>query len=1205
MAKAKGKAGAAKTGFGKSTATTKSTAATTKSTAATKSTAVAKSTAEAKSTAVAASKAKAAEMTKSFKALDNMMAGMINAKTPTASRGGWNLAGVQFSNGIALGVNTPDVARAIAVSRKEEAAKIQAALTIKEEKKKELNNYLGNYMYQGKPLTVDDSAMGAINTWQRAMQETPEQRATRPQSQQEYLNQRETQPLNAPRDEEGAFISWDGTTINSSWVERNSPQLSASKFVNQNFEATKRYEEQTKAIMGDNFGKPTTAQSHDLRTAAEQRGADSHTSWLKNFGLTPNTTAMSIEFSANKLDTGLLDNINESKLKNPKAFENTGSWSNTSTFNKTIANKNITPTVQPQQIKEIKKAEQQLAKATAALTATIYRNFSNINFSNPPSLSNLAYAESEVTKAKEKLDKVKAVKDLKPGEYILSDNNQNLYGITNIQNQQKAIDDYPDQGLVMFGPDGRVTAAPKSGQINWSQFGEVTDAKKEQIKSDIANILVMNFQDKELVNQKAIEVKNKKEIKNQEVKLTNKIKELENVNKLDKESKLKLQLEINKEKDILYSLKDEEKNINNLNTLFENVNSSVGRNALFQKFFDEGIFTGRDVGLLLTTVKNQDIGRQTAILKGIEINKNDQVDNYNRLKIYNDKFDKASLDTLYKPTSDPSLTYKTMHTSIFEEIKNEYLKDFNVPGSEDMTIKEIRNIIAQDLNTTKDQIKQIDAVKKELSLNIANNRTNEERKSFASNVNADVLGRQRFEELTGLKIVDLESQGMSPDTALRNYLEGSIGSDNIIMDDSEIKPKLESTALKNQRLVVENIKENNTIFYKENLKLKELEDKELKLNEFIRDNPIYRDAPIGYYELYKGEPLTDIQIKEDNARSSYLQKPETPLLSSKPTKFSYTFIDEYDNIRSANVDNWKGNWLYNQGKDLTRGSTEIDLLLNKGYDEEIRYTIQGQKTALDEFGEWGNAADYISDTLGAWEKETRNYYKSNYSEVIVDGQLSNINVRDSEVSETMFGTSEPEGESFYDSAADEIGIRYDNERYASQDIGKALKKSDSYINDLRYQRKIVKNELDELEKQKIILQASHDSLRPQIEEKVKANVRDATIDEDFARKLNKSSQDLYDLNYKMADARVREKNYEKSIIKTEEGMIEAKKLKKQYDFNTISNNNISPRSTPSYGSPKPYGLTMSQKYPDTRTDVIQRTRGNNFKRIKSLGGIVR
>ena len=97
---------------------------------------------------------------------------------------------------------------------------------------------------------------------------TPAQRERRSQDQQEYLRQRETQPLNAPRDEEGAFISWDGTTINSSWVERNSPQLSASKFVNQNFEATKRYEEQTKAIMGDNFGKPTTAQSHDLRTAA-------------------------------------------------------------------------------------------------------------------------------------------------------------------------------------------------------------------------------------------------------------------------------------------------------------------------------------------------------------------------------------------------------------------------------------------------------------------------------------------------------------------------------------------------------------------------------------------------------------------------------------------------------------------------------------------------------------------------------------------------------------------------------------------------------------------------------------------------------------------------------------------------------------------------------------------------------------------------
>ena len=81
-------------------------------------------------------RAKAAEMAKGFKALDNMMAGIVKSKTP-APRGGWNLASVKFdTNGIALGVNTPDVARAIAVSRKEEAAKIQAALTIKEEKKK-------------------------------------------------------------------------------------------------------------------------------------------------------------------------------------------------------------------------------------------------------------------------------------------------------------------------------------------------------------------------------------------------------------------------------------------------------------------------------------------------------------------------------------------------------------------------------------------------------------------------------------------------------------------------------------------------------------------------------------------------------------------------------------------------------------------------------------------------------------------------------------------------------------------------------------------------------------------------------------------------------------------------------------------------------------------------------------------------------------
>ena len=38
-------------------------------------------------------------------------------------------------------------------------------------------------MYQGKPLTADDSAMGAITTWQGAMQETPAQREIRSQDQ--------------------------------------------------------------------------------------------------------------------------------------------------------------------------------------------------------------------------------------------------------------------------------------------------------------------------------------------------------------------------------------------------------------------------------------------------------------------------------------------------------------------------------------------------------------------------------------------------------------------------------------------------------------------------------------------------------------------------------------------------------------------------------------------------------------------------------------------------------------------------------------------------------------------------------------------------------------------------------------------------------------------------------------------------------------
>ena len=215
-----------------------------------------------------------------------------------------------------------------------------------------------------------------------------------------------------------------------------------------------------------------------------------------------------------------------------------------------------------------------------------------------------------------------------------------------------------------------------------------------------------------------------------------------------------------------------------------------------------------------------------------------------------------------------------------------------------------------------------------------------------------------------------------------------------------------------------------------------------------------------------------------------------------------------------------------------------------------------------------------------------------------------INVSKSTASEEIFGTSEPEGESFYDVAANEIGMRSDY-NYMAQDIGKIINKTKTYLTDIKYQQALVKNEISELEKQKIQLQKTHDSFKPEIESKIKESVSTATYDEDFAKKLNKSSQDLYDVNYKIASASAREAHYEKSILKTDADINIAQKEKRKIEAAIINNPTIRPRSAPSYGTPKPYGLMMSQKYPDRRTDVIQKTRGTNFKRIKSLGGIVR
>ena len=56
--------------------------------------------------------------------------------------------------------------------------------------------------------------------------------------------------------------------------------------------------------------------------------------------------------------------------------------------------------------------------------------------------------------------------------------------------QQELIDQNPGSGLVTFGLDGRVSAAPMSGNIDWSQFDNMTPEKIKQVKGDISDIMV-------------------------------------------------------------------------------------------------------------------------------------------------------------------------------------------------------------------------------------------------------------------------------------------------------------------------------------------------------------------------------------------------------------------------------------------------------------------------------------------------------------------------------------------------------------------------------------------------------------------------------------------------------------------------------------------------------------------------------------------
>lgn len=364
-------------------------------------------------------------------------------------------------------------------------------------------------------------------------------------------------------------------------------------------------------------------------------------------------------------------------------------------------------------------------------------------------------------------------------------------------------------------------------------------------------------------------------------------------------------------------------------------------------------------------------------------------------------------------------------------------------------------------------------------------------------------------------------------------------------------------------------------------------------------------AQVGKQEFEKltGYDVDKLESEGVSAKDAmnmyYNEMNKVGLESNKRDQKSYVYFDEETQSvkKKKYVDAWYGNWLFSQGSDLQRSAQDIDLITGKKIDTELQSKLHGQKSILDKYDAWGNASKYIGDTMSSWRGETRDYYNKSYL---------GSSVSDSTISKHWFGTDTVQGESFAIGAANEIGIRsYSKDPSgisAQADIKKIISKSQGYHDNLKTEHEKVKEQLALLQIQQETKQLKHKEYRPLIDSKVEQAQVSAGVDKEFASELDKSSQELYDLNYQLAEKRVALEYYEKSMVKTERDIEQFKQQKKKLDFDIVQNSVSSGLINRIQKTAQPGRSKFRRNTGGKRT----RTRGNSnrLQRRNTLGGLV-
>ena len=293
---------------------------------------------------------------------------------------------------------------------------------------------------------------------------------------------------------------------------------------------------------------------------------------------------------------------------------------------------------------------------------------------------------------------------------------------------------------------------------------------------------------------------------------------------------------------------------------------------------------------------------------------------------------------------------------------------------------------------------------------------------------------------------------------------------------------------------------------------------------------------------------------------------------------------------------WYNTWLIGGGKGMLTSATDINLMKRDAtLNTDLQGQIKGKASTLKKYGEWGQASSFIGSSLDEWKGDVSKYYKQKY--------YKKPSVSKEDVSLSWFGSRSAEGQSFAQVAMGEIGIR--RGAGGSSDIKKILSQTQGYRGELVSHIDNIKQELVEVKKQQSIKQQEHDALRPLIDTKADESIAGGNIghDEAFGKRLEVSSEELYDLNRGVAEREVTQTHYEQSLLKTDSDVELLEKKKRNIEFSIIKGTsssgmiNRTTRKGPLYGYHQMIGLRR-------RMGGAKNTKQMGGDNNQSLGGLV-